>query len=91
MDVESQATIDEAVDRLQTVGAAAIDRAHAAGDELVDRLQAVGTALVDRAIAEASNVVNGAFTPALQELSAFRQELAAWRTMLGRISLQEPK
>lgn len=55
MDVESQATLDEAVNRAQA-------GLTTAGNELIDRLQTVGAALIDRALSQTGNIIRGVET-----------------------------
>ena len=94
MDVESLATINAGIDRLQAVGMTLIDRLNTGmaqtGTALITTAQATGSVLIDRSMTQASNILNVNLIPALQEIAALRVELAAWRGLLGRFNLSEP-
>ena len=52
MDVESQSTIDEGIERLKIVASALVDRINS-------ELLQTGSALIDRAVGQVSNVAKG--------------------------------
>lgn len=93
MDVESQQTIDEAIDRAK----ASIDSSAAAA---IDSLQNAGTVLIDRLTSEAGNILHGlevsltdTESKAVEDLHGLLDRLNGARLMFieGGFELQVPE